>query len=558
MRVATPDGAHLRLVGAIGLPPEVERREQYVPFTCGICGKAAREQSVEICEASETCRETTALGYFGDRCRRVIAVPLRHRGRVMGVYNLFMAADAPVPPEVSLLFTSISEHLGMALENARLARENIRATLVNERQMLANEVHDSLAQTLAYIKMRLAFLSEAIRAGDDPLAQKYLADVEQGMDSAYGRLRELLTHFRDRMDPRGLVPALRDLVDGFGAQTGIRAEFHNRGPEPELTPEQELHVYHVVQEALTNAAKHARARNVTVEMDFVGNEHVVTVQDDGTGIGAGHDPPLRHAVRPLDHARARRAAGRRGVGHGQRRRGHAGGTPVPGADCATGSPRMNAPIRVVLVDDHTLFRKGLAELLEHGGTVQVVGVTGDPDDARRLLREQRPDVAIVDLHMPARDGLALLREFRNEGIDVPTLFLTVSNAESDLAAALRAGARGYLLKDMEPDEVVDAVQRAARGETVVAPAMTAKLVNLLDGKRNTPESLLNQLTSREREILSHLAQGQSNKVIARALSISQDTVKLHVRHVLAKLNLSSRVEAAVFAVERKLAGSRKE
>lgn len=290
VRVATPDGAHLRLVGAIGLPPEVERREQYVPFTCGICGKAAREQSVEICEASETCRETTALGYFGDRCRRVIAVPLRHRGRVMGVYNLFMAADAPVPPEVSLLFTSISEHLGMALENARLARENIRATLVNERQMLANEVHDSLAQTLAYIKMRLAFLSEAIRAGDDPLAQKYLADVEQGMDSAYGRLRELLTHFRDRMDPRGLVPALRDLVDGFGAQTGIRAEFHNRGPEPELTPEQELHVYHVVQEALTNAAKHARARNVTVEMDFVGNEHVVTVQDDGTGIGAGHDP----------------------------------------------------------------------------------------------------------------------------------------------------------------------------------------------------------------------------------------------------------------------------
>jgi len=219
---------------------------------------------------------------------------------------------------------------------------------------------------------------------------------------------------------------------------------------------------------------------------------------------------------------------------------------------------MNAPIRVVLVDDHTLFRKGLAELLEHGGTVQVVGVTGDPDDARRLLREQRPDVAIVDLHMPARDGLALLREFRNEGIDVPTLFLTVSNAESDLAAALRAGARGYLLKDMEPDEVVDAVQRAARGETVVAPAMTAKLVNLLDGKRNTPESLLNQLTSREREILSHLAQGQSNKVIARALNISQDTVKLHVRHVLAKLNLSSRVEAAVFAVERKLAGSRKE
>jgi two-component system nitrate/nitrite response regulator NarL len=217
---------------------------------------------------------------------------------------------------------------------------------------------------------------------------------------------------------------------------------------------------------------------------------------------------------------------------------------------------MAEPIRVVLVDDHTLFRKGLAELLEHSGAVKVVGITGHPDEARRLLREQEPDVVMMDLNMPARDGISLLRDFRAEGIHVPTLFLTVSNAESDLAAALRAGARGYLLKDMEPDDVVDAVRRAARGETVVAPAMTAQLVNLVDAKRNTPESLLNQLTGREREILQHLARGESNKAIARALHISQETVKLHVRHVLAKLNLSSRVEAAVFAVERKLADDR--
>jgi two-component system nitrate/nitrite response regulator NarL len=217
---------------------------------------------------------------------------------------------------------------------------------------------------------------------------------------------------------------------------------------------------------------------------------------------------------------------------------------------------MAEPIRVVLVDDHTLFRKGLAELLEHSGAVKVVGITGNPDEARRLLREEKPDVVMMDLNMPARDGIALLRDFRAEGIHVPTLFLTVSNAESDLAAALRAGARGYLLKDMEPDDVVDAVRRAARGETVVAPAMTAQLVNLVDAKRNTPESLLNQLTAREREILQHLARGESNKAIARALNISQETVKLHVRHVLAKLNLSSRVEAAVFAVERKLADDR--
>ena len=214
---------------------------------------------------------------------------------------------------------------------------------------------------------------------------------------------------------------------------------------------------------------------------------------------------------------------------------------------------MSEPTRVVLVDDHTLFRMGLAELLEQRGSIKVVGVTGNADEARRLLREEQPDVLIMDLHMPPLDGLTLFRQLRQEGFATPTLMLTVSNAEEDLSNVLRAGARGYLLKDMEPDDVVDAILRASRGETVVAPAMTMKLVKLLqnDQPASSSTSMLDSLTQREREILTHLAQGESNKVIARALDISHDTVKLHVRHILAKLSLTSRVEAAVFAVEHK-------
>ena len=160
--------------------------------------------------------------------------------------------------------------------------------------------------------------------------------------------------------------------------------------------------------------------------------------------------------------------------------------------------------------------------------------------------------------MPPTDGITLLSELRAEGFTLPTLMLTVSDAQEDLANALRAGARGYLLKDIEPDDLVDAIQRAARGETVVAPTMTMKLVNLLQyGQQSTAqEDLLSLLTQREREILTHLAHGESNKTIARALDISHDTVKLHVRHILSKLNLSSRVEAAVFAVEHQLVPSR--
>lgn len=209
-------------------------------------------------------------------------------------------------------------------------------------------------------------------------------------------------------------------------------------------------------------------------------------------------------------------------------------------------------IRVLLVDDHTLFRKGLAELLEQRGAISVVGIAGDGDEALPLLESTAPDVVITDLKMPPQGGLAFLRQIRAEGWRGPVLILTVSDDQEDLAGAMAAGAQGYLLKDMEPDDVVDAVQRAVRGETVVAPALTLKLVNLLQGGHPPPKAdALQQLTPREREILDYLAQGLSNKAIGRALDISHDTVKLHVRHILAKLNLTSRVEAAVFAVEHK-------
>jgi two-component system, NarL family, nitrate/nitrite response regulator NarL len=193
---------------------------------------------------------------------------------------------------------------------------------------------------------------------------------------------------------------------------------------------------------------------------------------------------------------------------------------------------MAAP-RIVLVDDHALCRNGLTDLLHHRGNISVV----------------------ADLRMPSTDGLTLMRRLRAEGFDTPVLILTMSDSEADLAAALRAGVRGYLLKDMEPEDVIAAIERAARGELTVAPAMTPKLAKMLqtgfkDTARKDP---LNSLTERERQILEHLARGESNKAIARTLDISHDTVKLHVRHILSKLNLSSRVEAAVFAVESRSA-----
>ena len=178
---------------------------------------------------------------------------------------------------------------------------------------------------------------------------------------------------------------------------------------------------------------------------------------------------------------------------------------------------MSEPIQVLLADDHTLFRKGLAELLERSGSIRVVGISGNGDDALWLVENRKPDAIIIDLNMPPHGGLGLLRRLRADGWMGPALILTVSDEQADLEAALRAGARGYLLKDMEPDEVVDAVRRACAGEMVVAPAMTLKLLRTLQaGGTSAPRpDPLHSLTAREREILQHLAQGLSNKAIAR-------------------------------------------
>ncbi len=214
---------------------------------------------------------------------------------------------------------------------------------------------------------------------------------------------------------------------------------------------------------------------------------------------------------------------------------------------------MNESIRVVLIDDHALCRRGLSELLEARAGIKVAGHTASADEAVRLLRDERPDLAIMDLRMSPVDGHRLLTRIRAEGIETPVVVLTMSDSQEDLSRAFRAGVRGYLLKDMDPEEVIDAIRRAARGEMVVSPAMAVKLVDLLlpSQQGTTRADYMKSLTDREREILEHLSNGKSNKAIALSLGISHDTVKLHVRHILAKLGLRSRVEAAVFAVEHR-------
>lgn len=215
-------------------------------------------------------------------------------------------------------------------------------------------------------------------------------------------------------------------------------------------------------------------------------------------------------------------------------------------------------ISVLLVDDHTLFRSGIRFLLQRHADFQVVGEAQDGVEGVKRARQLLPDVILLDLHMPGMSGLETLQLILQDRPDAAVILLTVSEDAEDLSAALQAGARGYLIKNIDADYLVRAIRRAAAGEAVVAEAMTAKLVAQLKGgnqAKPAPVSELDKLTPREKEILTCLARGESNKVIARNLSVAESTVKIHVQNVLKKLNLSSRVQAAVFAVEHGVSSS---
>ncbi len=221
---------------------------------------------------------------------------------------------------------------------------------------------------------------------------------------------------------------------------------------------------------------------------------------------------------------------------------------------------MTSPgaIRVLVVDDHTLFRRGLIALLAGDGRFEIVAEAGDANEAHRRAAATQPDVILLDNHMPGVSGVAALAGFKEVSPAARVLMLTVSEDARDLAAALRGGARGYLLKTMDSDMLASAILQTMAGDAVVSPEMTSKLVHAFQSRQGEASTTvaegdrdpIHDLSPREREILTHITRGASNKEVARELGIAEATVKIHVQHILRKLNLSSRVQAAVYLTGR--------
>jgi len=206
------------------------------------------------------------------------------------------------------------------------------------------------------------------------------------------------------------------------------------------------------------------------------------------------------------------------------------------------------PQRVLIIDDHPLFRKGVVDLLSLDPSLQLVGEAASGEEGVALTQQLRPDLVLLDLNMRGMDGIETLRRLREgAGVQPRVLVLTVSNAEQDVLRALRAGVDGYLLKDMEPEEILAHLREVIAGGVAISPELTGLLARALRDDSGPVDPALAELTPREREILDLLAAGRSNKLIARELDLAVGTVKVHVKNLLKKLGLKNRVEAAIWA-----------
>ena len=206
----------------------------------------------------------------------------------------------------------------------------------------------------------------------------------------------------------------------------------------------------------------------------------------------------------------------------------------------------SAPHRLLLVDDHPMMRRGIRQMLELEDDLHVVGEAGNGEEALALIHSLKPDLVLLDNNMPQMNGLETLRRLRSLDCTAKVLLFTVSDAEDDIRDALRLDADGYLLKDMEPELLVQYIRDALAGVLVISPGLTQAMAQAL---RSAPRQATVELTERERQVLKSIASGYSNKVIGHKLGITEGTVKVHVKNLLHKLGLRSRVEAAVWAME---------
>jgi two-component system nitrate/nitrite sensor histidine kinase NarX len=310
VRLSTGDG-HTRLVASRGLAPEVVERDRLMPAGRCACGWVATDGGLRTQGGTAQCAGLVGCPMLESDCREFVVIPVQYQDRILGVYNLFL--DRPLAvmgDDMPDLLISVGRHLGLAVEKARLEGEARRLAIMEERNIIGNELHDSLAQSLIGMRLQLKMLSESLTRKDYGAAQYEANRLRRAMTQADADLRELLTNFRLKIDEAGFEQTVGSLVERFRRETGIEVFFQYECEAFALTPVQEIQVYYIIQEALTNIRKHSNARNVRILLNNEGDLYTVLIEDDGLGM-AGPEEPLaaEHAGLAIMRERTKRLPG---------------------------------------------------------------------------------------------------------------------------------------------------------------------------------------------------------------------------------------------------------
>lgn len=310
VRLATGDG-HTRLIASRGLAPDVIERDRVMPAERCPCGWASSAGGLRVQSGTTQCARLIGRPMLEHDCTQFVAVPVQYQDRILGVYNLFLDHRlAAMGEDMPDLLVSVGRHLGLALEKARLEGEARRLAIMEERNIIGAELHDSLAQSLIGIGLQLKMLSESLSRKDIGAAQYEANALRRALTQANADLRGLLTNYRLKIDEAGFAETVASLVERFRRETGIAVFFQNECQALALTPAQEIQVYYIIQEALTNIRRHAAARNVRILLNNEGDLYTVLIEDDGLGM-AGPDAPMaaEHAGLAIMRERTRRLPG---------------------------------------------------------------------------------------------------------------------------------------------------------------------------------------------------------------------------------------------------------
>ncbi|MBS1252537.1 MAG: Response regulator protein VraR [Anaerolineales bacterium] len=478
-------------------------------------------------------------------------IPLEVRGRVAPYQNRQVRVAAA---------RDLTERKQIEAQQQRLAA-------LEERERIGRELHDDLGQAMAYVSMEAQTVRAMLEQGQPSQAQAALTRLGQLARSAHGDTRAYILGIRTSEPPpvADFFDALQRYLDelrrhyGLSTQVSVPEEMRANA-NSSLSPDVETQLLRIIQEALTNVCKHAGVDTARLLFTYHADEVQVIIEDDGPGFDPQQTLQQGHFGLEITRERAESVGGslevRSSPGAGTRIVVRVARALPPPSSTEDDALRW----RVLLVDDHPLFREGLRRMLTTRG-VQVVGSASDGVEAQALARDLHPDLILMDVHMPRCDGLEATRRIKAELPEVKIVMLTVAAEDDVLFGALKGGASGYLLKNLEGAQFFSMLADVMRGETVLSPALAARVLTEFaqrDSDTSPEDEEPEPLTPRQHEVLEWIAQGLSNQEIAGELNITEATVKYHVSQILRRIQMRSRHELANYARRQGLVDARDE